>query len=488
MRLGSGILERIRAPGAAAVLLAAALAGCGGDGPVEPGPTGTPNQRPVAAFTVDRSEGDAPLEVRFDGSSSSDPDGTIVGYAWTFGDGATATGSTVVHTYTEAGAYTPTLTVTDARGATASTTGRITVRSRTGSGANQVVGTVWHDADADRERDPDELGIPDMVVFLDEDGDRARDPGEVATVTDSAGAYRFEGLDASGTYAVAQELTIGWTNTVGILVAPSSSGGRTVAGPARIIGGTQAAGGEFPFQVALVTAATDFQFCGGTFIAARWVLTAAHCVDGGLDVSTVKVLAGATDLRTEGTRLDIRRVILHPNFAASAFVENDIALIELVEPVVYPRVELIDDDRAALAAPGTDATVIGWGRTSNSPGTGSPILKRLTAEIISNDTCATQLGNNILPVTICAGMAGSNESVCNGDSGGPLLVPWRNRWLQVGIVSFGANICFQPTAFARVSALRGFVEQHVASEASLTVPVDWAGGATSVTVEFGNFR
>ena len=126
--------------------------------------------------------------------------------------------------------------------------------------------------------------------------------------------------------------------------------------------------------------------------------------------------------------------------------------------------------------------------TGISAGTGSPTLKKLDAAVISNDTCATQLGNNILPVTICAGMAGSTESVCNGDSGGPLLVPYRARWMQAGIVSFGANICFQPTAFSRVSALVGFVLQHVTPEASGAVVVDWADGETAATVEFGNFR
>jgi len=78
-----------------------------------------PNQPPVAAVSADPTVGDAPLTVAFDGRGSSDPDGTIVNYAWTFGDGATASGTQaqVRHTYNAPDTYTATLTVTDDKGA-----------------------------------------------------------------------------------------------------------------------------------------------------------------------------------------------------------------------------------------------------------------------------------------------------------------------------------------------------------------------------------
>jgi PKD repeat protein len=58
-------------------------------------------------------EGTASVEMTFDGSASFDPDGTIVSWEWTFGDGATGSGSTVTHTYAAPGSYWVTLTVTD---------------------------------------------------------------------------------------------------------------------------------------------------------------------------------------------------------------------------------------------------------------------------------------------------------------------------------------------------------------------------------------
>ena len=93
-----------------------------------PAPSG--NAAPIAAFTATPTSGDIPLAVAFDGSSSSDSGGTILSYAWTFGDGGTATGptATTTHTYLTAGVYTATLTVTDDLGATGSKSATITAK------------------------------------------------------------------------------------------------------------------------------------------------------------------------------------------------------------------------------------------------------------------------------------------------------------------------------------------------------------------------
>jgi serine protease len=74
-----------------------------------------PNQNPTAAFTATAS---GTLGVAVNASTSSDPDGDLLSYAWDFGDGATATGVTASHTYATAGTYTITLTVDDGQGGT----------------------------------------------------------------------------------------------------------------------------------------------------------------------------------------------------------------------------------------------------------------------------------------------------------------------------------------------------------------------------------
>jgi len=86
-------------------------------GDVQPPAT---NAAPVAGFTAAPSSGASPLEVRFDASTSRDPDGSIVSYQWAFGDGGAATGVFVTHTYlaTSSRAFTATLVVTDNGGRT----------------------------------------------------------------------------------------------------------------------------------------------------------------------------------------------------------------------------------------------------------------------------------------------------------------------------------------------------------------------------------
>jgi len=92
---------------------------------------------PVARATAMPTSGTAPLNVTFDGSASTDGDGTIVSYDWNFGDGATGSGAVVQHTYQSAGTYTATLTVTDNTGATASTTVQVQA-TQTSSGTIRV--------------------------------------------------------------------------------------------------------------------------------------------------------------------------------------------------------------------------------------------------------------------------------------------------------------------------------------------------------------
>jgi PKD repeat protein len=85
------------------------------------------NLPPVASFTPDCTD----LTCTFDASGSSDPDGSIASYAWTFGDGDSDTGDLVSHTYPAADNYSVTLTVTDNGGAQATDTQTVSVGGAT---------------------------------------------------------------------------------------------------------------------------------------------------------------------------------------------------------------------------------------------------------------------------------------------------------------------------------------------------------------------
>ena len=111
-----------------------------------------PNALPTAAFTSSATD----LTADFDGTSSSDPDGTIASYAWDFGDGVTADTAVATHTYAEAGTYNVKLMVEDNRGGVAELTKAVTVaaptaymvtddfgRSATNAWGSAVKGGAW---------------------------------------------------------------------------------------------------------------------------------------------------------------------------------------------------------------------------------------------------------------------------------------------------------------------------------------------------------
>ncbi len=80
-----------------------------------------------AVMTATPSTGTAPLSVAFDGSGSTSPNGNLVSWEWSFGDGSTGTGQMTVHEYSDPGNYAASLTVTDNTGATSTATGTIVV-------------------------------------------------------------------------------------------------------------------------------------------------------------------------------------------------------------------------------------------------------------------------------------------------------------------------------------------------------------------------
>ncbi|MGI9510102.1 MAG: S1 family serine peptidase [Geminicoccaceae bacterium] len=235
----------------------------------------------------------------------------------------------------------------------------------------------------------------------------------------------------------------------------------------RIVGGTDAADDENPFQVALLLRDQannqNAQFCGGTLVAGNMVVTAAHCSDF-LEAGDVQVLTGARRLDAGGTRRDVSRITIHPDWDSVTF-DNDVAVWELSSHATdVPFAELATTDGPV----GSDVLVTGWGALAE--GGASPTqLQAVEVPIVSRDNCndANSYNGDITANMICAGLDQGGQDSCQGDSGGPLTAGSGNGVLT-GVVSWGEG-CARPNLFgvyARVSSpgIRSFLDEAIGTE------------------------
>ncbi|MCS7482666.1 serine protease [Umezawaea endophytica] len=221
-----------------------------------------------------------------------------------------------------------------------------------------------------------------------------------------------------------------------------------------IVGGTEAP--ATPWAVAL-TDANGQLFCGGALIAPDRVVTAAHCVTErsavggrGRAPESIRVVAGRSDLRVKGTSAKVASVWRHPAFR-DVTGGDDVAVLTLSEPLPQAPVPLVDADDTASYAEGTEATVLGWGRTAEGAAP-SPTLRQVSVPIEADSDCANEVQGFRADGMVCAGYPQGGKDACEGDSGGPMVV----RGKLVGVVSYGKGCARpgEPGVYTRLAAYR----------------------------------
>ncbi|XP_060533414.1 brachyurin-like [Cylas formicarius] len=251
-------------------------------------------------------------------------------------------------------------------------------------------------------------------------------------------------------------LDFDWANLkpLNIYRVPDGPAPQGNAPGSRIINGQIATPNSIPYIVALII--NGGSFCGGSLISNTWVLSAAHCT---VSANRIQVILGAHNVNSNEATQVVRNANAVRNHASyNQFnLHNDISLIQIPSVSTSSVVQIVP--LAASNAPaysGSTAVLAGWGRTSDSSNAISPVLRRINLNVISNTLCSSTW-SNILAHHICTSGVG-NVGACNGDSGGPLTV----NGVQVGVVSFGNNVCSAgfPTAYARVSAFRSWIQQN----------------------------
>jgi secreted trypsin-like serine protease len=205
------------------------------------------------------------------------------------------------------------------------------------------------------------------------------------------------------------------------------------AAPTPVVGGTRAAQGEFPFMVRLSMG------CGGALYTQQIVLTAAHCVSGSGNNTSITATTGVVDLQSSSaTKVKSTKVLQAPGYNGKG---KDWALIKLASPVNQPTLKIA----TTTAYNNGNFTIAGWG-AAREGGPQQRYLLKATVPFVSDATCQQAYGSDLVPGDeICAGFVQQGGvDTCQGDSGGPMFrKDDSGAFIQVGIVSWGQG-CAEP--------------------------------------------
>ncbi|XP_031783595.1 chymotrypsin-2 [Nasonia vitripennis] len=207
----------------------------------------------------------------------------------------------------------------------------------------------------------------------------------------------------------------------------------------RIVGGSDAPDGKYPYQVSL--RAPSSHLCGGSILNKRWILTAAHCALNRKHDSLTVVVGTNLLNGGKGQSYKSEYIAWHKDFGMLGLSHDK------VQPISLPLEDFTKVDYPVV--------LTGWG-TTRLGGNVPNKLQEIALKVISQTKCKSELN---FPISESHTLTKSGEGACHGDSGGPLVADG----IQIGIVSFGRPCAVgKPDVFTRVFTFLGWIEEQMA--------------------------
>jgi len=229
----------------------------------------------------------------------------------------------------------------------------------------------------------------------------------------------------------------------------------------RIIGGSNANAGQFPYQAALDR--NNQHWCGGSILNNNHVLTAAHCVEA--PQNEYRVYLGQHNRNNRDGNVqspNIQSITIHPDYTGSFNdgVRADVAVIRTNTFTLNSRVQAIALAASNANFEGQACDISGWGQTGGW-GTGASTLQWTRMNAMSLSACRNAMPSAVVENYHLCFLSGNQQSgACSGDSGGPArcsgVLAGVTSWVTQNIIT-GACITSSPSVYASVSFYRNWI-------------------------------
>ena len=278
-----------------------------------------------------------------------------------------------------------------------------------------------------------------------------------------------------------------------LTVSPSVSSLEHLDSESRIIGGLQVDPGRLPWQVRLSLRLSSrvSGICGGSVIANRWVVTAAHCLKN-LNASNQSIELSAQDVQVQMYRngltrnISVDRIFLHPDWDGNFRNRNDIALLRLSGDLFEnSAIQLISEAEFQSANRQFEQTwIANQDRPENAIASGYGIIQQSPVQqpelnalhyvwlsippLMERRCLVRNSANRPIPndqTLVCAASpeVAVARDTCRGDSGGPLV--WQNPQRKsdsdfgfrlIGVTSFGPQNCNATNMQSGYTSIRNY--------------------------------